>query len=314
MEPLYIIVNILFGLFLFVAVPIGLKIFRYQGSLSQLKDHPRYESYEKAAAPSKPADLTAQYDYVIVGGGICGLMIAAIFSKLKKKCLLIEQSAQLGGSNKTLSRNGFTFNLTPPQMGNRSSYKQILRVAGSCNLKGVKLTKYQETVFSNFRVAFQEPESQWASELKKKFPEHRALVDKVLKKIKSGVYLNGFLTWNNVAIIPVVRTIFRCVLRIWFRSIYNKSVDEVLVGLGVPRKSRLFNLLVASTALGVPSAAKLPFIVWAWMMKECATAGALFLQNNTEAIVQTLLLAIQTGNGAILMSEKVNEIILDAKK
>ena len=58
-----------------------------------------------------------EYDVVIIGAGISGLICGCYLSKSRKKVLLVEKNSTVGGYCSSISRNNFKFNLTTCTLG-----------------------------------------------------------------------------------------------------------------------------------------------------------------------------------------------------
>jgi phytoene dehydrogenase-like protein len=67
---------------------------------------------------------------VIVGGGIAGLVSAAIAGKAGHPVVLVEKAAAIGGRAVTRRKNGFLFNLGPHALYRHGLLKQTLRQLG----------------------------------------------------------------------------------------------------------------------------------------------------------------------------------------
>jgi phytoene dehydrogenase-like protein len=54
---------------------------------------------------------TSQYDYIVVGGGVCGLQLGALLSRDGHRVLLLEKQKKLGGRAAVIERDGFTVDM-----------------------------------------------------------------------------------------------------------------------------------------------------------------------------------------------------------
>src|SRR5215212_622714 len=73
---------------------------------------------------------THQAPVVIVGGGIAGLVSAALVAKAGRSVVLLEKSSAVGGRATTRERHGFLFNLGPHALYRNGALSQTLRVLG----------------------------------------------------------------------------------------------------------------------------------------------------------------------------------------
>lgn len=67
---------------------------------------------------------------VVIGGGIAGLVSAAIAAKAGAPVILLEKASALGGRAATRQKNGFSFNLGPHALYRRGILNQTLRQLG----------------------------------------------------------------------------------------------------------------------------------------------------------------------------------------
>ncbi|TFF90631.1 MAG: NAD(P)/FAD-dependent oxidoreductase [Promethearchaeota archaeon] len=80
--------------------------------------------------------ITMDYDYIIIGGGICGVQIAALCSTIGK-VLLLEKTKMLGGRARVVEKNGFKLDYGPHpvRFGKKSALANTLRDVGSKDVK-----------------------------------------------------------------------------------------------------------------------------------------------------------------------------------
>jgi phytoene dehydrogenase-like protein len=57
-------------------------------------------------------ELFMEYDYIVIGGGICGLQIGALCSTLGKT-LLLEKTNDVGGRARVIKKDGFLLEWGP---------------------------------------------------------------------------------------------------------------------------------------------------------------------------------------------------------
>ncbi|MBD3230234.1 MAG: NAD(P)-binding protein [Candidatus Lokiarchaeota archaeon] len=76
------------------------------------------------------------YDYIIIGGGICGVQIAALCSTLGK-ALLLEKTKRLGGRARVVEKDGFKLDYGPHpvRFGKKSAIANTLRDVGIKDVK-----------------------------------------------------------------------------------------------------------------------------------------------------------------------------------
>ena len=67
---------------------------------------------------------------VVIGGGIAGLVSAAIAAKAGAPVVLLEKASALGGRAATRQKHGFSFNLGPHALYRRGILHQTLRQLG----------------------------------------------------------------------------------------------------------------------------------------------------------------------------------------
>jgi phytoene dehydrogenase-like protein len=79
--------------------------------------------------------LSINYDFIVIGGGICGMQISALCSTLGK-VLVLEKGSNIGGRARVLERDGFKmdFGCHPIRFGPKSSIAQTLMDVGISNI------------------------------------------------------------------------------------------------------------------------------------------------------------------------------------
>src|SRR5215208_2209389 len=73
---------------------------------------------------------THQSPVVVVGGGISGLVSAALVAKAGRSAVLLEKASAIGGRATTRNRHGFLFNLGPHALYRKGVLSQTLRQLG----------------------------------------------------------------------------------------------------------------------------------------------------------------------------------------
>jgi all-trans-retinol 13,14-reductase len=75
-----------------------------------------------------------QYDIVIVGSGLGGLLCAAILSKEGLRVCLIEKNEQIGGNLQTFKRDGVTFDTGVHYLGGLEKGQNLYKIFNYCGI------------------------------------------------------------------------------------------------------------------------------------------------------------------------------------
>ncbi len=82
----------------------------------------------------------AQWDYIIVGGGICGLSLGALLANNGRRVLILEQSNSTGGRARVVEKDGFTLDwgIHTVRFGSKSSLAKTLETIREANQAPIK--------------------------------------------------------------------------------------------------------------------------------------------------------------------------------
>jgi phytoene dehydrogenase-like protein len=132
----------------------------------------------------------AQYDVIIVGGGMAGLSAGAHLASKGLKVLLLEQHHKVGGCTTSFKRGPFTFEVALHELAGGG----LFQLLDACGVKDkVKLYPLPELYRSIFPgdppidVTMTPDWDEWDATLKEKWPEESAGVDK-LHKLSTEVF------------------------------------------------------------------------------------------------------------------------------
>lgn len=128
------------------------------------------------------------YDAIIIGAGISGLVCGCYLAKAGLKTLIVEKNAEPGGYCASFTRNGFKFDACAHSLGSLRKDGIIRQVLEELNLESrIKITRHdpQDIIISpNYKISFWNDLSKTIEELSNAFP----------KESKS---IKAFLTYLN---------------------------------------------------------------------------------------------------------------------
>lgn len=143
-------------------------------------------------------DPAAQYDAVIIGAGIGGLMTANLLAQAGLKTLMVEQHYVVGGYCSAFNRKRFHFDAAShfyPLLGNHDSMTGKLLDRLEIPTKWVKMNPVDHFHFPDgTRYSVPADYDQYLRELKEMFPEERENLDAFFKEVKT-LYLLGLLVY-----------------------------------------------------------------------------------------------------------------------
>ena len=141
-------------------------------------------------------EYKSQYDAILIGGGIGGLICSNLLAQAGMKVLLIERHYVLGGYCSTFRRKKFVFDSAThfyPLLGNPSTLTgKVLQKLGNAT-QWVKMDPVDKFHFPNGDVfAVPADFSHYLEKLKNRFPDQVAQIDKFFSEVREA-YLYGLL-------------------------------------------------------------------------------------------------------------------------
>jgi all-trans-retinol 13,14-reductase len=142
------------------------------------------------------SDPRPDYDVVVIGAGIGGLICAALLARERLRVLLVEQHYMVGGFCSTFRRGPFIFDAAThfyPLLGNPMTITGSLLGRLGCRTRWVKMDPVDHFHFpdgSKFSVSADFGE--YTESLKATFPHESAALDRFFTTVRDG-YLYGLL-------------------------------------------------------------------------------------------------------------------------
>ena len=144
------------------------------------------------------ADPDAEYDAIIIGAGIGGLIVANLLALSGVKTLLVEQHYVVGGYCSAFSRKGYQFDAAShfyPLLGNENSMSGKLLKELGVPTTWIKMDPVDHFHFPDgSRYSVPAEFDRYLSELKTMFPEEQKNLDVFFDEVRK-LYLLGLLVY-----------------------------------------------------------------------------------------------------------------------
>ncbi|QDT61427.1 Phytoene desaturase (neurosporene-forming) [Stieleria bergensis] len=242
--------------------------------------------------------MKEQWDVIVIGSGMGGMVTAAALSKLGHKVLMLEQYKELGGQTHSFSREGFSWDAGIHYLGGFGpdfSQKAMLDWLCDSPIELAPMGAIYDTLHmgDSAPLPLSRPTVAQRMDLKERFPEDTNAIDAWFDAIVEG----------REAMTAVIQgrpmpSVFASALK-WWRSnrIQNycgRTTAEVVNDLTDNRE--LANVLMAQWADfgGRPSTAS--FAMHACVMQSYLESGAYYPVGGASSIAEHMLPTI-TGNG-----------------
>jgi len=172
-----------------------------------------------------------QYDVIIIGAGIGGLVCGCYLAKAGLKVLIIEKNNKVGGYVQSFERDGFVFDTGIHTLVSCRDDGMLGRIINELNLKDkLKLIRVDTSdiiINAGYKVAIRNNINETINDLQDKFPKEAKNIENFFKFIEKAPYQTSFLQFKN--------NTFKDVLDLYFKDKKLRSILSVLLGnLGLP--------------------------------------------------------------------------------
>jgi phytoene dehydrogenase-like protein len=172
-----------------------------------------------------------QYDVIIIGAGIGGLVCGCYLAKAGMKVLIVEKNDKVGGYCTSFVRDGFTFDVgihALPECGEKGRITSILKNLGLEKEIEIIRTKVNEIVITpDHRIDFVPEKESVMETLTKYFKKDSKNIDKFIKYLLNTSFLELFTELKDKT--------FDHLLYNYFKSSELKNIFKVFLGnLGLP--------------------------------------------------------------------------------
>ncbi|HEX9058936.1 MAG TPA: NAD(P)/FAD-dependent oxidoreductase [Clostridia bacterium] len=237
------------------------------------------------------AGMENNYDAVIIGAGIGGLICGNYLAQNGMKTLIVEQHFQPGGCCTSFKRKGFTFDAGGHFVGglreNGSMRKILEGLDIDCNKIFTKLDPADFLIFPDFSVKICGDENIILDQITELFPHQAGAAKKFFEEINSFNYTKSYLYKDMT---------FMDVLNRYFEDEKLKAVFDILV---------MYIGLVSNKVSAVAA------II---LFREFILDGGYYPKGGMQSLADTLAEKFQGFGGELLLSSKAEKITLSGKK
>lgn len=242
--------------------------------------------------------LKSQYDAIIIGAGIGGLICGAFLAKADKKVLILEQHSMPGGYCTSFKRKGFIFDSAVHHIGGCGKWSIVGRCFSELDidLDFYHLDPMDNIIFPSHSIEIPADIDDYKANLQAKFPDENENIAKFFKELIK-------LYWsviNNKENSPLVNKYKDLTYKETLNSFFtDPKLKAILAGQWGYIGS-------------VPD--KVSTIGMCQMMINYLKDGAYFPAGGTQEIANAILKRFIDLGGEILLSSKVSKILTVAGK
>ena len=246
-----------------------------------------------------------RYDYIIIGGGLSGLVLGIILSKEKKKVLILEQHLKAGGYLHSFYRNrhrfetGFHFVSELSKDRILNYYWSYLGILDNLNLIPYNIEHFNSLIFPDDKYEIPAGLDNLETYLIKVFPKEKDTIIKFIKKIREIKRYFVYFNRDHKGDIDLEHKSF------------DININDFLDEIGTSKKLKSI-ILAHSFLYGVPPK-EAPLGTHAIFFN--ALYSQIYdIEGGGDALIKVLVETLRKNGGEILFSEKVVEIVTKDKK
>ena len=234
-----------------------------------------------------------QYDVVIIGAGIGGLVCGCYLAKAGLKVLIVEKNDKPGGYCRSFMRGGFTFDACVHYLGSYREDGQLRCVIRELNLENkidmLRMNPSNLMITPKYKIAFYNDIDRTIDNLQKKFFSERENIKNFFKVIKEGKFIDKVTYFKKF-------TTFDQLLKEYFK---NRELQAIL---SIP----LLNLgLLAEDIFGISAVV---------LYREFILDGGYYPKGGMRSFLEAFLTEFKNWGGKIKLNTKVNKIIVRKNK
>ncbi|MDR1847520.1 MAG: NAD(P)/FAD-dependent oxidoreductase [Bacteroidales bacterium] len=250
--------------------------------------------------------MNSNFDIVIAGSGLGGLVCGYILSKNGFKVAIVEKNRQIGGCLQTFSRRGTKFDTGMHYIGSMEEgqvlYKffKYLHLLQDVRLKRLDNDGYDIISFNGERYKYASGFEHFIDTLSQNFPQNRADITKYINKIReianaSPLYKLQRVNTNSYIEADYIKT----------------SVDEFIESC--TRNPLLQNVLTANQPLYAGIRGKTPTYIHA-LINNFYIQSAFRIVGGSDSIASSLASSMQSFGGQIYTQAEVEEFVCNEER
>ncbi len=263
-----------------------------------------------------PTPVADNYDVIVIGAGMGGLVCAAKLQKNGKKVLLLEQHHKVGGYCTNFKRRGYEFEAAIHFIAGcepGGPLHDILKECGAENYVGfIKLDPVYKGVFPDRTINFPPEIEPLKKMLKDMFPDQAKNIDRYFEDFNHCYDCASLMTYKRYTWLDRLLCPFthykglRFIIR-HFNSTYAEYLDKTITD---PRLREILSQLWAFVGLP-PKQCSLLFFLMAYMIYY--REGAYYIDGGSQKLSDAIARAFQENGGTLMTQTDVREIIVTGK-
>ena len=260
--------------------------------------------------------MTNQYDIIIVGSGLGGLVAGAKLAKEGKKVLLIEQHSVVGGCSSTFTRKGFTVDVGLHQIDGIDEYDEKMHYFEELGVyESIEFVKHGDEFyrFVNDRIDVIIPDKveKAIKVLTEQFPEDEKAINDYFNTLLSmykEIHSLPKSKFKFFLIMPLFPVLYPSIVK-WSKKTLGEFIDSLEI-----KNKDLKLALLGNIQYYTDDPYKLSMLYYSAAQGSYLVKGAYYLKGGSQKLSNHFAKVITDNNGEIILSHMVDKIIIKGKR